>query len=63
ARAELLAAAAGVKLGRVLSISEGSTPTDPVPMFRAEASAAPVPVAGGELGLSANVTILYQIVE
>jgi uncharacterized protein len=63
ARAELLAAAAGVKLGRVLSISEGSAPMDPVPMFRAEASAAPVPVAGGELGLSANVTILYQIVE
>jgi hypothetical protein len=63
ARAELLAAAAGVKLGRVLSISEGSAPTDPVPMFRAEASAAPVPVAGGELGLSANVTIFYQIVE
>ena len=63
ARAELLATAAGVKLGRVLSISEGSAPMDPVPMFRAEASAAPVPVAGGELGLSANVTIFYQIVE
>ena len=63
ARAELLATAAGVKLGRVLSISEGSAPVDPVPMFRAEASAAPVPVAGGELGLSANVTIFYQIVE
>ena len=63
ARADLLATAAGVKLGRVLSISEGAAPTDPVPMFRAEASAAPVPVAGGELGLSANVTIFYQIVE
>lgn len=63
ARAELLAAAAGVKLGRVISISEGVVPTDPAPMFRAEASAAPVPVAGGEVGLSASVTIFYQIVE
>jgi uncharacterized protein len=63
ARAELLATAAGVKLGRVISISEGVVPTDPAPMFRAEASAAPVPVAGGEVGLSASVTIFYQIVE
>jgi uncharacterized protein len=63
ARAELLATAAGVKLGRVISISEGVAPTDPVPMFRADASAAPVPVAGGEVGLSASVTIFYEIVE
>ncbi len=63
ARADLLATAAGVKLGRVLSISEGSAPMDPVPMFRADASAAAVPVAGGELGLSASVTIFYEIVE
>jgi hypothetical protein len=63
ARAELLATAAGVTLGRVISISEGVAPSDPAPMFRAEASAAPVPVAGGEVGLSASVTIFYQIVE
>lgn len=63
ARAELLATAAGVKLGRVVSISEAWATTDPVPMFKAEVSATPVPVAGGELGLSANVTILYELVE
>ncbi len=63
ARADLLATAAGVKLGRVLSISEVAAQMDPGPMFRAEASAAPVPVAGGELGLSASVTIFYEIVE
>lgn len=45
ARAELLATAAGVKLGRIISISEGSAPSEPVPMFRADAAAAPVPVA------------------
>lgn len=63
ARAELLAAAAGVKLGRIVSISEAGAGPDPMPMFRADASAADVPVAGGELGLSANVTIFYEIVE
>jgi uncharacterized protein len=63
ARAELLATAAGVKLGRILSISEAGAAPDPMPMFRAEASASAVPVAGGEVGLSANVTIFYEIVE
>ncbi|MDM7933454.1 SIMPL domain-containing protein [Tabrizicola sp.] len=63
ARAELLASAAGVKLGRIISISEAGFASDPVPMFRAEVAAAPVPVAAGELGMSANVTIFYEIVE
>ncbi len=63
ARAELLAAAAGVTLGRVVSISEAVPGFDPQPMFRAEASAAAVPVAGGELGLSANVTIFFEIAQ
>lgn len=64
AKAELLAAAAGVKLGRIASISEaGSASPEPAPMFRAEASLAPVPVAGGELGLSASVTIYFEIAQ
>ena len=63
ARAELLATAAGVKLGRVISISEGSGPSYPMPMFRADAAAMAVPVAGGELGLSASVTIFYEIAD
>jgi uncharacterized protein YggE len=63
ARAELLAAAAGVKLGRVISISDGSMPSGPMPMFRADAAAMAVPVAGGELGLSASVTIFYEIAD
>jgi hypothetical protein len=61
AKAELLAAAAGVTLGGIVSISEAGVATDPSPMLRAEASAAPVPVAGGELGLSASITIQYEI--
>ncbi|MCX7289292.1 MAG: SIMPL domain-containing protein [Rhodobacterales bacterium] len=62
-RAELLATAEGLKLGRIVTISEAGASTDPVPMFRADASASPVPVAGGELGLSASVTIQYELVE
>jgi uncharacterized protein len=63
AKAQLLASAAGVTLGRVVSISEGYAPAEPVPMFRQDASAAAVPVAGGELGLTANVTMFYEIAE
>lgn len=61
ARAELLAAAAGVTLGPIVQISEGSSWSEPAPMYRAEVAAAPVPVAGGEVGLSATVTIQYEI--
>ena len=63
ARAELLATAAGATLGRIISISEGGAATDPVPLFRAEASDAAVPVAGGELAMTASVTIKYEIIE
>jgi uncharacterized protein len=64
AKAELLAAAAGVKLGKIVSISEAGAVTDPVPMFRQEAAdGAAVPVQGGELGLSANITVFYEIIE
>lgn len=63
ARAELLAAAAGVKLGRIVSISEGTAPEGPIPLYKAELAAAPVPVAGGEMNVEAAVTIFYEIVQ
>lgn len=62
ARAELLATAAGMKLGRIMLISEADGAIVAYDGYRAEL-AAPVPVAGGELGLSANVTIQYEITE
>jgi uncharacterized protein YggE len=34
-----------------------------MPMFRADASAAPVPVASGQIGLMASVTVVYEIAE
>lgn len=63
AKAELLAAAAGVTLGDVLSIADQGAMTDPAPMYREAASAAPVPVVGGELGLIANVSVTYAIAD
>ncbi|PLL11279.1 SIMPL domain-containing protein [Tabrizicola sp. TH137] len=64
ARAELLTGAAGVGLGRIVSISEsGFMP--PMPMYRMEAALAeaPVPVEGGEVGVSASVTVTWEIAQ
>lgn len=63
AKAELLAEAAGVTLGPVLSIADAGAMTDPAPMYRDVAAASPVPVQGGELGLIANVSVTWQIAE
>lgn len=63
-KAELLAEAAGVSLGRVLSITESGG--RPMPMmarsFSALAAAAPVPpIEQGEMTLTANVHIVWEI--
>ena len=64
ARAELLATAAGVKLGKIEAITESAGYGVPMPMFRDEAKAASaVPVASGQIGMTASVTITYAIVE
>ena len=61
AKASLLAEAAGVKLGRIVSISEGGAPQGPVPMFRMAADSAAVPVSGGTLDISASVTMVWTL--
>ncbi|MGO4907011.1 SIMPL domain-containing protein [Pseudorhodobacter sp. W20_MBD10_FR17] len=58
-RAEILAIAAGVTLGPVLLISEASG-YDPQPKF-VRAAMASVPVEGGEISVSASVTITWQL--
>ena len=64
ARAKLLVAAAGVKLGPIVSISKESVlQPGPQPMYRGMADAAVVPVAAGEVGISATVTIVFQITQ
>lgn len=59
-RAETYAKAAGVTLGPIVSISE-SDEAQPRPMFRAMALAAPVPIAPGEQGVTADVTVVWEI--
>ncbi|MGL5008403.1 MAG: SIMPL domain-containing protein [Paracoccaceae bacterium] len=60
-RAGILAMAAGATLGPIVSITEGGTFPGPAPMFRAEASA--VPIASGELAMTASVTVTFEIAE
>jgi uncharacterized protein YggE len=63
AKARTLAQAAGVTLGALISIQEGSV-SRPVPVFamaRAVAAPAPPPVAEGEETVSVNVTMTYAI--
>ena len=65
ARAELYARAAGLRVGRILSISEsgGYNPGPPVLFARMAAASAPAPspVAAGEIQLNANVTVLFEL--
>lgn len=64
ARAELLAAAAGVELGGISTITEAGAMSDPRPMMRMSADAAGAPpVAGGEIATIASVTITWDIKE
>ena len=64
ARATLLVEAAGAKLGPIVSIAESSGFAQPQPMFRMEADAAgSVPTAGGEVGLTATVTMVFEITQ
>ncbi len=65
ARAELYAGAAGLKVRRIVSISEGGA-FDPGPrpmMMKASMDAAPAapPVAPGEVALNVNVTMTFEL--
>ena len=64
ARADLYAAAAGMKVKRILSLSEGVEFQPPRPMARMQAdavAAAPPPVAPGEVGLTATVSMTFEL--
>lgn len=61
AKAERYAAAAGVKLGRVLSIDEGGSSPVFARQMRAEAMAVSTPIAPGETILAASVTMTFAI--
>ena len=65
ARAELYARAAGLKVVRILTISEsgGYVPQPQVMYTRAAMadSAAPTPVAAGEVSMTSSVTVLFEL--
>lgn len=63
-RAELYAAAAGVTLGRLVSIHETAGRYAPMPMAEAAfAKSSDVPVAAGEISIGAQVDLVYEIAE
>jgi hypothetical protein len=60
-RAQQYAAAAGIALGPIQSLSEGGG-EPPRPMYRVMAmAAAPTPIAAGEESINASVTIVWEI--
>jgi uncharacterized protein len=63
AKAELYATAAGVALGPVISIAENGGFAMPLngPMMRLEAAAESVPVAAGEMAVTAQVSVVYSL--
>ena len=67
AKAQLYAEAAGVSLGNIMSISEGSPITAPQPqvvmMARMAEDSGPVPVAAGELSFSKQVSVVWQLAQ
>ncbi len=66
-RAELYAKAAGMRVKRIVSINEsgGYTPPQPMPMMMARAamadSAAPTPVAAGEVSYSIQISLQVEL--
>jgi uncharacterized protein YggE len=67
AKAELYAKAAGLKVARIVSINEGyEYSPQPVMMQRAEMAmdaGAPTPIAAGEVGVTASVSVLFELVK
>ena len=61
AKARRYAAAAGVRLGEIISIEEGGSYAPPRPMMRAEAMTADVPIAPGQTEIFASVTMVFEI--
>lgn len=65
ARAELFATAAGVTLGDLVTLYESGGYSAPAPMAaaRMEADAGSVPVAAGQVNMTASVTMVFEITD
>jgi uncharacterized protein YggE len=60
-KAQVYAAAAGAKLGRVLAIRDTAAAGPPRPMAARMMASAPVPVAAGEQELEVSVSVTYAL--
>lgn len=67
AKAELYASAAGLRVARIVTINEGyEYAPQPQMMARAEMAmdaSAPTPIASGEVGVTASVNVLFELVK
>ncbi|WP_108644432.1 SIMPL domain-containing protein [Fuscovulum blasticum] len=63
AKADLLAGAAGLGLGPIVSLTEGGGYGAPVPMFKADSAAGAVPVEQGAISYTASVTVVYEVAQ
>lgn len=61
AKADLMAGALGATVGRPLSISESYSDSQPIAMQTMNAASAAVPIATGQVGLTAQVSVLFEI--
>lgn len=64
-KADLYAEAAGYRVARIVTISEGGGYSPPMPMAArmVSAEAAPTPIAQGEVSLTANVNVTFELVK
>jgi len=63
-KAEMIAGAAGVRLGRVVELSEQANRINPGMMMRdSMVAASPVPIAEGEVSYSVAVTITWELAQ
>jgi uncharacterized protein YggE len=62
-RANLYAGAVGMKVARIVSISESGGYSAPMPMYRmaAQSADAAAPIAPGEVSLEMNVTVQFEL--
>lgn len=60
-KAQVMAKAAGVTLGRVLEISGGYSYASPAPRYNLVSAAAPTPVLPGQMEVTASISMTYEI--
>jgi uncharacterized protein len=67
-RAELYASAAGMRVGRIVTISESGAYSEPSPYAArlaqtVSSEAAPTPIAAGEVSYASNVAVRFELVK